>query len=480
MHLPLILALAITSLSSVAAQISRQECQDQGGTVVGDIGDGAIFEPGYICEVNGQAPSHTIVPQEGEPIAIEGEVCCGGERPFITRQECTEQGGLVVGDIGNAAIFREEYRCESNDQPPIANINQEGEENIAREGEVCCGGTDDGVLVPGEALDDGNDSGALPGSTKEERPFITRQECTEQGGLIVGDIGNGAIFEEEYLCESDDQPPIANVNQEGEDNIAIEGEVCCGGTDEGAQAPGEDLEDEDAVGVVPVVTSTERPFITRQECTEQGGLIVGDIGNSAIFREEYRCESNSQPPIANVNQEGEDNIAKEGEVCCGDTDDGVQIPGKDLDNENDMDVLPGSNNAEKSSITRQECTEQGGLIVGDIGNGAIFEEEYLCESNDQPPIANVNQEGEDNIAIEGEVCCGPPLVDDTTSGGKNATSNDSDTMVNEEDELSSSPENVTSNDSDTSMLDEVDELSSGAWHYQSCFFLFSLLLFVAM
>jgi len=302
MHLPLILALAITSLSSVAAQISRQECQDQGGTVVGDIGDGAIFEPGYICEVNGQAPSHTIVPQEGEPIAIEGEVCCGGERPFITRQECTEQGGLVVGDIGNAAIFREEYRCESNDQPPIANINQEGEENIAREGEVCCGGTDDGVLVPGEALDDGNDSGALPGSTKEERPFITRQECTEQGGLIVGDIGNGAIFEEEYLCESDDQPPIANVNQEGEDNIAI----------------------------------------------------------------------------------------------------------------------------------------------------------------------------------EGEVCCGPPLVDDTTSGGKNATSNDSDTMVNEEDELSSSPENVTSNDSDTSMLDEVDELSSGAWHYQSCFFLFSLLLFVAM
>ena len=57
--------------------LSRQECLDQGGVVVGDIGDGAIHRDDYRCAINGEPPVATILPAAGEPIAFEGEVCCG-------------------------------------------------------------------------------------------------------------------------------------------------------------------------------------------------------------------------------------------------------------------------------------------------------------------------------------------------------------------------------------------------------------------
>lgn len=59
------------------AQLTDAECTDRGGTVVGDIGDGAIHRPDYRCP-SGEAPLGTVVPTEGEPIAIEGAVCCPG------------------------------------------------------------------------------------------------------------------------------------------------------------------------------------------------------------------------------------------------------------------------------------------------------------------------------------------------------------------------------------------------------------------
>ena len=75
-------AILLSLLSSCAAEsepvrpeLSRAECTDRGGVVVGDIGDGAIHDPNYLCS-NGEPPIGTIVPQPGEPIAIEGEVCC--------------------------------------------------------------------------------------------------------------------------------------------------------------------------------------------------------------------------------------------------------------------------------------------------------------------------------------------------------------------------------------------------------------------
>lgn len=55
--------------------LTGAECQEKGGTVVGDIGDGAIHRPDYVCE-SGQPPLGTIKAAEGEPVAVEGSVCC--------------------------------------------------------------------------------------------------------------------------------------------------------------------------------------------------------------------------------------------------------------------------------------------------------------------------------------------------------------------------------------------------------------------
>lgn len=86
-----ILALCLVGISGVAGligeeatsavtrdTITRDECTAKGGAIVGDIGNGAIFQPDYVCESTGAAPTHTVVAGPGEPIASEGEVCCGG------------------------------------------------------------------------------------------------------------------------------------------------------------------------------------------------------------------------------------------------------------------------------------------------------------------------------------------------------------------------------------------------------------------
>lgn len=57
------------------SSLSRAECEAKGAKVVGDIGDGAIHRPDYVCE-SGKPPLGSIRPAEGEPIATEGEVCC--------------------------------------------------------------------------------------------------------------------------------------------------------------------------------------------------------------------------------------------------------------------------------------------------------------------------------------------------------------------------------------------------------------------
>lgn len=55
--------------------LTVEECEASGGSVVGDIGDGAIHRPEYRCP-NGAKPSGSIRAAEGGPIAIEGSVCC--------------------------------------------------------------------------------------------------------------------------------------------------------------------------------------------------------------------------------------------------------------------------------------------------------------------------------------------------------------------------------------------------------------------
>ena len=61
-------------------------------------------------------------------------------------------------------------------------------------------------------------------------------------------------------------------------------------------------------------------------------------------------------------------------------------------------------------VTSEECLSSGGSVIGDIGNGVIFRDGYVCESNGLPPIARIDQSGEDVIMTEGGVCCGPEAV----------------------------------------------------------------------
>jgi hypothetical protein len=55
--------------------LPQAECEAQGGTVVGDIGDGATQRPDYVCP-SGKPPLGNIAPPAGGPIAVEGSVCC--------------------------------------------------------------------------------------------------------------------------------------------------------------------------------------------------------------------------------------------------------------------------------------------------------------------------------------------------------------------------------------------------------------------
>ena len=57
------------------AALSKEECEAKGGAVVGDIGDGAIHRPDYVC-ASGKPPLGSIAQPPGGPVAIEGAVCC--------------------------------------------------------------------------------------------------------------------------------------------------------------------------------------------------------------------------------------------------------------------------------------------------------------------------------------------------------------------------------------------------------------------
>jgi len=55
--------------------VSTKQCNDAGGEVIGDIGDGRIHSADYLCD-NGTAPIGTIRDQD-EPVMTEGAICCG-------------------------------------------------------------------------------------------------------------------------------------------------------------------------------------------------------------------------------------------------------------------------------------------------------------------------------------------------------------------------------------------------------------------
>jgi hypothetical protein len=57
--------------------ITTADCEAKGGKVVGDIGDGAIHRPDYVCPDTGNPPIGSIAADPAGPTAVEGAVCCG-------------------------------------------------------------------------------------------------------------------------------------------------------------------------------------------------------------------------------------------------------------------------------------------------------------------------------------------------------------------------------------------------------------------
>lgn len=51
--------------------LTAEECAAKGGSVVGDIGDGATHRPDYVC-ASGAAPIGNV------QLGVEGSVCCAG------------------------------------------------------------------------------------------------------------------------------------------------------------------------------------------------------------------------------------------------------------------------------------------------------------------------------------------------------------------------------------------------------------------
>ncbi len=68
-------------------------------------------------------------------------------------------------------------------------------------------------------------------------------------------------------------------------------------------------------------------------------------------------------------------------------------------------ATPPSEHGTETSLTTQQCTEAGGEVVGDIGDGAIHKPDYRCAKSGAPPIAHIAAEPGKPAAIEGAVCC---------------------------------------------------------------------------
>lgn len=74
-----------------------------------------------------------VPPDQGAAPAPTGD----SERPSMTAAECEAKQGRVIGDIGDGAIHRPDYRCEGG-QPPLASVRATEGEPVAIEGQVCC------------------------------------------------------------------------------------------------------------------------------------------------------------------------------------------------------------------------------------------------------------------------------------------------------------------------------------------------------
>lgn len=252
-HRVVLFLLSTAAVAVVNGEISRQECLAQGGEVIGDTGDGAIFRPNYRCDSNGMAPIDTVAASAGEPMATEGEVCCGPAEDSVAPgdEDVGAPGEEDVASPGDGEVVEEDPAAGGGGGPNAGDdaeadpTDAPADEGLTEAECAAMGGTplkkkcdkkvealgtiqgDDMVCCPAEEVAE-TDEEVGGDFEPAERDEVTRQECVELGGQIVGDIGDGAILQEDYLCEVDGEPPVANVVPLDDEPTAVEGEVCCG------------------------------------------------------------------------------------------------------------------------------------------------------------------------------------------------------------------------------------------------------------
>lgn len=101
--------------------------------IIGGLGAVALISVG--CSAT-PTPTPEAVPTTEAPTLNPTQVPTG-EAPGdpqtkeMSQEDCAAKGGSLVGDIGNGAIHRPEYRCPSG-SPPIGRVA------LGVEGSVCC------------------------------------------------------------------------------------------------------------------------------------------------------------------------------------------------------------------------------------------------------------------------------------------------------------------------------------------------------
>ncbi len=67
-------------------------------------------------------PPEPAAPTGEDPPPPLGDQHPTADRPTFTVEQCEDEGGTIVGDPGDGSVHREDYRCE-NGEPPIARID---------------------------------------------------------------------------------------------------------------------------------------------------------------------------------------------------------------------------------------------------------------------------------------------------------------------------------------------------------------------
>ena len=94
------------------------------------------------------------------------------------------------------------------------------------------------------------------------------------------------------------------------------GPAACGGAQGSSEAPTQvEPQSEPAATPTPSDSAPTRAELTAEECEANGGVVVGDIGDGAIHRADYRCPSGPEPRGA-IRAPAGGPLGVEGSVCC--------------------------------------------------------------------------------------------------------------------------------------------------------------------